>query len=120
MKLNPNCIRDILITVEQHSDFYHQTHYKKELPFSTLSRYSHEEILYHINQCKLSNLINDVHYYDAGNHIDIRDLTPEGHEFLANIRNNTVWKEIFSKVGEASLPIIIESAKQLALKHFLG
>lgn len=120
MRLNPNCIRDILITVEENSDFYHMTEYKIEEPFKTLSDYSHEEIIYHIMQCQKSGLIDDVHYYDGGNHTDIRDLSPRGHEFLANIRNDSVWKKVISKGAGASLPVIIELAKEAAIKYFLG
>ena len=81
MQLNPTCIRDILITVESHSDFHTCTHYKVEDPFPELSGHSHEEILYHIRQCEESGLIQDVHFYDNGKHTDIADLTPAGHDF---------------------------------------
>lgn len=120
MKLNSDCIRDILITVEENSDFHHVTEYKTESPFAILSKYSSEEILYHIMQCQKSGLIDDVRYYDGGKHTTIRDLSPSGHEFLANIRNDTIWKKVVSKGAGASLPIIIELAKEIALKHFLG
>ena len=120
MKLNPDCIRDILITVEEHSDFSNQTEYKAEQPFETLSQYSHEEIIYHIRQCENSDLIYGVNYYDGGCHTDILDLSPKGHEFLANMRNDSVWKKVISKGAGASLPILIELAKEIALKHFLG
>ena len=120
MKLNPNCIRDILIAVEEHSDFHHQTEYKEESPFNSLSAYSHEEIIYNIRQCEDSGLIYDVHYYSGGTHTDIRDLSPKGHEFLANIRNDSVWKKALSKGIGASLPILIELTKEFAFKQFLG
>lgn len=120
MRLNPNCIRDLLLTVEEHSDFHHQTEYHKETPFERLSHYSHEEIIYHIKQCDKSNLISDVHYYDGGNNIDILDLTPQGHEFLANIRNDSVWKKVVSKCAGASLPVMLTAAKDIAMKYFLS
>ena len=120
MKLNPNCIRDILITVEEHSDFHHQTEYKEEEQFDSLSAYSHEEIIYHIRQCEESGLIFDVHYYSGGTHIDVRDLSPKGHEFLANIKNDSVWKKTLSKGVGASLPILVELAKEIAFKQFLS
>ena len=120
MKLNPNCIRDILITVEEHSDFYHQTEYNIEDPFENLSKYSHDEILYHILQCEKSGLIDGVQYYDDGDLTDIRDLTPAGHEFLANIRNDTVWKKLAQKGKGASLPILMELAKTFAVQYFFG
>lgn len=120
MKLNPNCVRDILIAVEEHSDFHTPTEYHKETPFKRLSGYPHEEIIYHIRQCEESDLINGVHYYSGGNNIDILDLTPQGHEFLANIRNDSVWKKVVSKCAGASLPILLTAAKDLALKYYLG
>jgi len=120
MKLNMDCIRDILITVEEHSDFYNQTEYKAEEPFETLSAYSHEEIIYHIRQCDNYGLIYEVHYYDGGAHADILDLTPSGHDFLANIRNSSVWKKVLSKAASASLPVLMEVAKETAMSHFLG
>lgn len=61
MRLNPDCIRDILMAVETHSDFCTQAEYKVEDPFPELSAHSHEEILYHIRQCEESGLIHDVH-----------------------------------------------------------
>lgn len=120
MRLNPDCIRDILMAVETHSDFCTQAEYKVEDPFPELSCYTHEEILYHIRQCEESGLITEVHYYDGGKHTDISDLTPTGHEFLANIRNDSIWKKVISKGSGASLSILMELAKQTALKYFLG
>lgn len=120
MQLSPTCIRDILIAVEIHSDFHTCTQYKVEDPFPELSGHSHEEILYHIRQCEESGLIQGVHYYDNGKHTDITDLTPVGHEFLANIRNDTIWKKVLSKGAGASLSILMELANQLAVKLFLN
>lgn len=119
MKLNPDCVRDILLYVEKYSDFYHTAEYCKDQIPKELKSYSHSEIVYHISQCQKSFLINDVHFYDDGKHILISDLTPYGHEFLANIRDDTLWNKVKSK-GSSSLPIILEIAKDIALKHFLG
>ena len=120
MKLNPNCIRAVLIAVESHCDFFTSAEYKVEDPFPELSGYSHSEILYHIRQCEESGLIQSVHYYDGGKHTDIADLTPLGHEFLANIRSNAIWKKVLSKGTGASLSILMELAKNMASKYFLG
>lgn len=117
MKLNPDCIRDILLSVEDNSDFLHATEYKYASPkFPRLSLYSQEEVAYHVMQCKNANLIYDVHFYDGGKTIDIRDLTPNGHAFLANIRENKIWtgvKAISAKVGSASLDAITQIASNV-------
>ena len=56
MKLNINCIRDILLTVENNCDFETPWEYQEDSSDSEfLSNYSHEEIVYHIS--RLKNLI---------------------------------------------------------------
>ena len=120
MKLNPDCIRAILITVEDHSDFNHPTEYDADNPFDTLCSFTHEEIIYHIFQCEKSGLLDGVHYYDGGTHTDIRDLSPAGHEFLANMRNDVIWKKVISKGVGAPLSILMALAKEAAIKYFLG
>lgn len=118
MKLNPDCVRDILLSVEDNSDFDHETTYKlADMKLSRLSNYSHEEITYHILQCELSEFIYDVSYMDGGIHIDIRDLTPAGHDFLANIRNDTFFqkvKDIGKDLGLSSLKDITQIATSCA------
>lgn len=85
-----------------------------------LAEYSHEEILYHIQQSQQAGLIQGVFYYDNGKTVLISDLTPHGHEFLANIRNESIWKKTLSQATGASLSILLEVAKNVAVKHFLG
>lgn len=117
MKLNVDCIRDILITVEDNTDFHTVFNYRKENTYPHLSDYSHEEIIYHILQCKMSDLLVDVHFCDDGDSIYISDLSPAGHEFLANSRTKNVWKKI-KAAGATSLPIVINLAKDFALAYF--
>lgn len=120
MKLNPECVRAILLAVEDEADFTHVMQYHPPTRKNdTLSDFSHEEIIYHIRQCDASGLLFGVHYYDGGNNIIIKDLTPQGHEFIANIASDTVWKKLKEK-GLASLPLLFEMAKHLAHEHYLG
>lgn len=121
MKLNPDCLRSILLTIEEKCNFNVPWTYQKDsFPSEYLTKYTHEEIIYHIKQAQKSNLIDGVHYYDGGISIVISDLTPDGHEFLANIRNDSIWKKVVSKTSGASLSIVLEVAKQVAQKHFLS
>lgn len=114
MKLNPDCIRDILLTVEDSSDFNHCTEYSQDdMKFERLVPYTHEEITYHIRQCELSHLIQGVRYFDNGETITILDLTPNGHQFISNIHSDTIWsnvKDISKKVGSKSLNSITQIA----------
>lgn len=114
MKLNPDLIRDILLTVEEHCGFNHYLEIKiNKKPFKRLFNYSHEEILYHVEQCKLNDFFSQVHYYDGGECIDIFYLTPKGHEFIENIRNEDNWKQTkqcANKIGSFSLDVLSKIA----------
>lgn len=127
MKLNPDCIRDILIAVENNTDFTHSFVYSiSNSSIESLANYSHEEIIYHISQCDKANLIDSVQYMDGGDCVVIGDLSPEGHKFLADIRSDTVWnrvKDISKEIGLASLSSITQIATCVAtniIKSHLG
>ena len=126
MKLNPDCIRSILLTAEDICDFSTPWVYDKDKEKgSFLSNYSHEEIVYHIRQCDASDLIDGFQFYEDGNTVYIGDLTPEGHSFLANIRNDTFFnkvKSIAAELGLGSLndltQIALNSALLVIKSHF--
>lgn len=119
MKLNPDCIRDILIAAEAVVTFDDWFYYDKDNPPLSLSGYSHEEIIYHIRQSRDAGLITTSPFYDCGDSVHITDLTPHGHEFLANIRTETVWKKLRDK-GISSIPILFQLAKDFALSYYQG
>lgn len=57
-----------------------------------------------------------MNYFDAGDMITISDLSPEGHEFLNNIRDDTNWhktKEVAGKIGSFSLNMLSQIATNI-------
>lgn len=114
MRLNPDCIRDILLAVENRCSI-NQGIRLPDASFTELGRYTDEEIKYHIRQCDLSGFLYQAKSDLVGKY-SIRDLTPAGHEFLANIRKDTVWsgvKSIAGKVGSTSLNAIVQIASNV-------
>lgn len=113
MRLNPDCIRDILITVEENTGFNSYMSYtNKTEEYQLLTSYSNDEVLYHIKQCELTGLLTKVEWFLGGACLII-DLSPEGHKFLADIRSDTTWnktKEISKKVGSSSISTLKEIA----------
>ncbi|SDO75735.1 DUF2513 domain-containing protein [Clostridium gasigenes] len=113
MKLNLDCIRDILLTVEDNTDFSTYMSYDVgESSYDLLTKYSDSEILYHIKQCELSGLITKVSWYLNGS-CTILDLSPYGHQFLADIRSDSNWnktKSIAKNIGSSSLTTVKEIA----------
>lgn len=115
MKLNLDCIRDILLVVESKTTIDDCFEYDKSAPRSAyLVGYSHDEIIYHISYCHKANLIEDIMHNDEWTCCLIKDLTAEGHAFVANTRVVENWsatKRIISKIGGASLKVISATAE---------
>lgn len=114
MKLNPDCVRDILLAVEEGCDIGRGV----SIPgpnYSRLQPYNESEVLYHVRQCDLSGFLYQAKTDLLGTYT-IRDLTPAGHEFLANIRKDTIWsgvKDVAGKVGATSLNAIVQIASNV-------
>lgn len=125
MKLNPDCIRDILLTVESLPNMQHFYRFDKETMPILLPNYSIDEVQYHIRQCDLNGYLYQVSHFQNGDYT-VCDLTPKGHDFLANIRSDTIWndvKEISAKVGTKSISALSQIATGVItalIQHQLG
>ena len=103
MRLNPDCIRDILLQTEKGFFILPNRAKIQEMYFENLEflkNYSSIEIFYHINQCEMMNFILSSENLKE---TTIYDLTPDGHSFLADIRNNTVWNKTKSTAKELGI-----------------
>lgn len=107
MKLNPDCIRDILIAVElmEYNSVYTLSKLHEKLP-----AYSEDELNYHCLQMIEAGFLNakamNVIGYISPQIWRIFDLTYSGHQFLADIRSDTTWnktKAIAKSIGSESL-----------------
>lgn len=109
MKLNPDCIRDILLYIESKTDS--QIDYVDfEDLVDNLNLYDENTLHYHVNQLLNFELVHNVEYSDDKPDY-ICDLSPLGHKFLADIRSDNIWnhtKNIASKVGSVSLDALIQ------------
>lgn len=115
MKLNPDCLRDILIAIEENTSYKVKVYYPSEKMEDLTKKYSDMQIRYHIVQASKANLIEPI-YIDDYEKIYIDDLTPKGHEFLANIRSDTVWnktKDVLSDIGTTSVTAIVQISCQV-------
>lgn len=78
-------------------------------------KYSPGELEYHVRQCDLSGL-----FYNCNRGFGvttIADLSPAGHEFLANVRKDGNWnkvKSIGKKIGLQSLSALMQISTQVA------
>lgn len=127
MKLNPECVRDVLFSIEELST--HDSLLTSDQLSKTkfLTKYSNDEILYHLNQLYLAEyIIAPKNHKLIDETFLVNDLSPIGHEFISNIRNDTNWnkvKKISKKVGTetlSSLKSIAEGVIASAIKASLG
>lgn len=116
MKLNPDCVRDILLEVEKSSTYSQGLHLDIDKNPAMLEKYSWDEIAYHIKQCALAGLIQSELTFENDRYSEIGDITPKGHEFLANIRQDNIWhktKDFGKKLGVTSLKALTDIAAKI-------
>lgn len=134
MRLNIDCVRDILLCIEDlvtptkvasfiDIDLSHKiaialeeaprqpTSYQKLL----LKKYSNEELIYHLKYSIKADLIEP---YDSNSQeeIIIENLTPKGHEFIENIRYDSVFektKSICKELGVKSLSSVVQISENV-------
>lgn len=116
MKLNPDCIRDILLVIEKETDGIYGIELdfseSGEIQSSVLSKYSKSELRYHVQQCEYSGYFVKVSWFLSGKCV-IYDLSPDGHQFIANIRSENIWNTVKKKaaqIGSFSLNTLTQIA----------
>lgn len=122
MRLDPDCTRAILMAIEDVCDMTHIFDSKTDLNRIDGDFPGHK-ILYHAHQCYMSGFLVNFGTDMSGNWT-ASDLTPAGHQFIANIREDTIWnsvKEVAGKVGSKSLEAITQIASsvvtELIIRH---
>lgn len=139
MKINLDCVRDVMLCAEANTGLHQRCYF---LDYSLNSaqefigdladtpdyqtelekQYHNDELLYHLKYCVESGLLvvdDPVGLYQTW----VCDLTPKGHEFLANIRQQNIWskvKTLASKVGSNGIDAVIEIAKAVAVETAKG
>ena len=128
MKLNPDCIRDVLLYLEENLIIENRTFIPINLKSlqEVILNYSEEDIFYSIYNLKQAKFIEGKFSDVKDNKMaicEIENITYLGHQFLETVRPEPIWnktKSVVSKVGVHALGFIegvahdiaIESAKQ--------
>lgn len=121
MKLNYDCVRSVLLTVEKSKTIDEELNLNPlavETIFEQLPKYEDSEILYTIEKLKEAGYINAALHFAAGHFIDgtVSSITYRGHEYLDNIREPEVWRKVkamLKNAGATTLPLISQAAKML-------
>lgn len=142
MRLNLNCVRSVLLAVEENTGLHKPCYFvdfelNEEL-FSIGGQiepqafqdelhelYENEELMYHVHYCVSAGLL--VRMKGSPDYqVFISNLTPKGHSFIENTRDDKIWKgimEITAKLGikslEGAFQIISGVVTQLINAHFM-
>lgn len=137
MRLDLDCIRDIMLWAEtlttptqiaiyidvdmlEKNSFLYVSESDKPVPnkeqLKLLDKYDNEKLVYHINYCLEAELLKSI---NTGSMITtaIKDLTPLGHDFMANIRKEENYNSIKSKAisaGIESVKAVIRIGEEVA------
>lgn len=125
MKLNPDCIRDILLLMEE-ADY--EEIIEAHTLFQSLSQYDKNTISYSVKKMVEADLITAcITNGDDYSEIQyLNDITYYGHEFLNDIRSDSIWKnvkEIGTQIGSNSVNALTQIATGVMtalIKNYLG
>ena len=111
MRLNQDCIRYILLELEERLDFNNEMGLSQIKLLASESKYDEDEVIYSILKLIEADYLIGAPFYagDELHHLSVSSLTWNGHLFLDTIRDNQVWKEtksIISKFSSVSLSLV--------------
>lgn len=122
MKLNYDCVRDVLLYLEDNLSLNNSITFPSDIKESLLLKYSKDDLLYTVkillNKKLLLGADNFNHATDMYT-ANIESLSFDGHSFLDNIRDNQVWsksKKILSAFKSVSIEIISQVATNVINK----
>lgn len=132
MELNVDCVRDTLLTCEElliMDDLGKMPKIGWHNMKDYLNKYDQATVKYTVKYLKDANMIN-ASIISSGNSdvlsFFINDITPSGHEFLKNVKEDTIWNETKKKaleIGSLSiytLKTIAESVVAAAIAKSIG
>lgn len=112
MQIDNECVRDILFTIEEETDFD-----KGCIMIGAAKKYARLEKYKEPGKVVRYLVMKEMIYLPNKSIPNTYDLTPDGHEFLANVREDNNWKKIknvSSSIGFASLKVVSAIAEGVA------
>ncbi|MEI4616388.1 DUF2513 domain-containing protein [Bacillus cereus] len=115
MKLNHDCVRSILLELEEKLALGQHIHLNQLKEFNTFNKYDENESIYAILKLVEAGYINGSYQFDGDEiyALGIGSITFSGHEFLDTIRDSKVWaktKELTKKLSSVPLSVLSATA----------
>lgn len=114
MKLKPDIVRDLLLTLESDLKLDSSMGFTDLMLTESLRKYDMDDVKYTIDKLSEAELIKAQSDYRS---VVVEDITYKGHEYLNTVRDGEVWgktKSAVGKLGGASLAIMGDVAATYA------
>jgi len=114
-----------MLYVEQNLSYENSMRVSADNIVKDLNKYSKDDILYTLEKLYEGNYLNGKKWHALGTPYPtfmLKDISMSGHELLAAIHDDVVWKQTKEKIksfASVSLPIIQQVASSF-LKQSLG
>ncbi|GIN33487.1 DUF2513 domain-containing protein [Bacillus licheniformis] len=121
MKLNHDCVRSILLELEENLTLNDGVTLYQLKDFETFKEYGYETSVYALTKLIEADFLNGS-VSRADNKIDyigVGSITWDGHQFLDNIRDNAVWsktKDAVKSLSSVSLSILSNVGESITKK----
>lgn len=117
MRLNQECVRSVLLTLEEINTPVRPTMLNDLLDSPGLTDYSEDDVIYTVQTLIYANFIDakPLRTFDSIDYM-IYSITWEGHQFLDTIRDEKVWREtknVAKTFTSASLEILSKIATEV-------
>ncbi len=114
MRRDDDLIRQLLLDLENANDYVNDSH---QVP-----GYTRDQVAYHLAQIVKSGLAEGPNpiYPSTGEDptipsaVIVKRLTPEGHDFISNLRDETVWAKVKERTAQVGGSVSLDLLKQLA------
>lgn len=121
MKLNHDCIRSILLFIEE-TQTISQKGYPNRISdnvlFEHLSEsYAVEELIYNTRKLYEGGYLDLLEIKaTSGYSFDIMDITFIGHQYLANIKDESIWNQVKERLKLTSSTVSLSLISSLSSK----
>lgn len=118
MKLNYEALRQVMIEMQ---DLPPRPRESVLIQNVINKGYSQSDAIYSLKQAIDAGLIEGSVHTDFSNtyYFDLRDITPEGHQFIDSILKDTHWNKVKTALKEEGIPVTIPAITRTIAKIFL-
>lgn len=126
MKLDYDCVRDVLLVIEEVTTITDDFALKDVLFINIVNKlesYSDKEIFYTTRKLEEAGFIltrndNDTrkNSFDINDYY-IKDITFKGHQYINSIRDEKIWSKVKQTVKTLTFSIILQAAEYYILSN---